>query len=157
MTKQAQINFLLLIFVIVLFGFLFWYFQGKFAELEKQIYYPSVTQPMEAIQQGPHIESTLENLPLPQKIIRSIEINQGYLSPAGMTVSPEDKIEFKLKNNTEAEAIFKASSDLGIGEDIALQSNEEKSLTFTSPPDSGEYKFIITTAQADLEGLLMVR
>jgi hypothetical protein len=74
-----------------------------------------------------------------------------------MTVSPEDILEFKLKNKTKETVTFQANPVLGIGEDIALPPKEEKSLTFTAPGKSGQYKFFITTSQADLEGLLMVR
>ena len=87
----------------------------------------------------------------------TIEINKDFLVPAGISVEKGDKIEFRLKNQTKEKVIFKTNQDLGIIEDIVLGPEEEKSLNFTSPDQVGEYKFIITTSQANLEGLLIVR
>lgn len=96
--------------------------------------------------------------PIPTRIKSyTIEINDNFLSPAGISLEKEDKVEFQLKNQTKEKVIFKANQDLGIGEDIILNPEEEKSLNFTSPTESGEYKFYIKTSQGELEGILIVR
>ena len=87
----------------------------------------------------------------------TIDIHPDLLSPAGMTVNPEDKLEFKLKNTTNKEAIFKTNPDLGIDSNIKILPQKEETITFIAPKTKGKYKFIIQTSKKDLEGLVIVR
>ena len=158
--NQKNLLIVILICVVVL-GLFFFYFQTKLSKIENALISlqpEAVFQQQSQQEQEEQGQKTQPPAPNPPAVkTYTIAIAKDFLSPAGMTVNPEDKIEFKLKNNTEAEATFKANQDLGIDQDIILQPNQEKSLFFISPQQSGEYKFIITTSQGDLEGLLMVR
>lgn len=150
-----QKNLLIVIFTfVVLLGFFFFYFQTKLAKIEKR---QTSFQP-QGVSQQQQEEKAQPSTFIPTRIkTYTITISQNMLSPAGMSVEPEDKIEFKLKNETEETVTFQANQDLQIDQDIILQPDEEQSITFTAPKDSGEYKFIIKTSQGNLEGLLIVR
>lgn len=153
--KPILISCLLALVLVV--GVFFFYqnlLLNRIANLESKI---KAQEQEEPLQKPTPTTPDYLNIPPPEVKTYILKVSENYISPGGMSVLAQDKIEFKIKNTTQEAVTFVANPDFGIEQDITIGPDEEKSIIFTAPSESGEHKFIIKTSQNDLEGLLMVR